>query len=183
MVVVLLLLLLVVVLLLLVLLALIISSLAALANRTGKKIAFDEVGYCSAPGNHLSPAGTGCNGGKASLPEQTNLVQALLQEVYPQPWFAGFYYWAWTTGGCKEKDQCKAGFTVNGKPAVHTDLPPSPPSAAAVCVCECLQRSLLRLLQFLQQKSGGADEESVHLCRARAAQTASAAALHGYAAG
>ena len=70
----------------------IIMSLARLANKFNKTIAFDEVGYCSAPGNHLGPAGTGCHGPKVSLLEQTALVEALLTNVYPQSWFAGLFY-------------------------------------------------------------------------------------------
>lgn len=52
--------------------------------KTNRSIVFDEIGYCSAPGNHLNPAGQGCSGPATSNDEQSNLVQALLQQVYPQ---------------------------------------------------------------------------------------------------
>jgi hypothetical protein len=132
----------------------IVGGLAALANKTGKKIAFDEVGYCSAPGNHLSPAGDGCQGtAGVSLPEQSVLVQALLEEVYPQPWFAGMFWWAWTTAPQQDDS---FGFTVDGKPAAAllkkaftTPVPDPPPPPPCVDVAPSNSYSCA------QQKSWG----------------------------
>lgn len=108
----------------------IVISLARLAKKFNKTIAFDEVGYCSGPGNHLGPAGTGCHGPKVSLPEQTALVEALMANVYPQSWFAGLFYWAWTTA---PKSGDAYGFTVDKKPAgavfkkaFSSAVPPAP---------------------------------------------------------
>ena len=73
-----------------------------------------------------------------SLAEQTNLVQALLEEVYPQKWFAGMFYWSWTTA--KQSDDASS-FTVESKPAAgilkaafSAPVPPAPPPPPCVDV-------------------------------------------------
>jgi hypothetical protein len=82
--------------------------------RFGKKVIFSEIGYCSIYGANANPAG--CSAGNLDLNAQANLYEAAYEVFWPQDWFAGIFWWAWTTnpqdGGPKDK-----GFNPLNKPA------------------------------------------------------------------
>lgn len=102
----------------------IVSNLRSLAEELGIPIIFTEVGYQSRNASHLHPASTNasdpidCSVWEycVDLKEQANVYEALLESLYPEPWFLGVNWWLWrsdpTHGGTSDYT-----FTPRGKPA------------------------------------------------------------------
>jgi hypothetical protein len=93
----------------------VLANLSALSEKwNGKQIVLAEIGYCSRTGAASSPAGPKGNGVNLAL--QTRLYEAFFQEAWVASWFAGTFFWAWSSevlsGG-----SCDEGFTLAGKPA------------------------------------------------------------------
>ena len=92
------------------------AHLAALSRANGNKsVTFAEIGYCSVTGANNDPAH--CGGGHTlNATAQTVLYEAFFEAVYPQPWFAGVFWWSWSTAatGGGPTDE---GFSPRGKPA------------------------------------------------------------------
>lgn len=72
------------------------ASLAAMsAAWGGKQIMFTEIGYPSVAGCGFSPGTVPGSGATPYNADQTVCVQAFFNQVWNQPWFAGFAWWLW----------------------------------------------------------------------------------------
>ena len=93
----------------------VLANLSALSHKWGgKKIVLAEIGYCSRTGAASSPAGP--KGDGIDLALQTRLFQAFFEEAWVADWFAGTFFWAWSSE-VLEGGVCDEGFTLAGKPA------------------------------------------------------------------
>jgi len=90
------------------------AEIAIWQQRIKKPVLFTEVGYKSVTGAARAPWEDGT--GPVDLELQRDCYQALLETFWPQPWFAGIYWWYWGThekmGGSSHR-----GFTPQSKPA------------------------------------------------------------------
>lgn len=93
----------------------IVADLAALSGRWQKPIVFTELGYRSADfgaWRHWEITADA----PTNLASQANAYAAFFETVWPQPWFAGVYWWKWFSfledGGPTDND-----FTPRRKPA------------------------------------------------------------------
>jgi uncharacterized lipoprotein YddW (UPF0748 family) len=91
------------------------TTLANLAATWGKPIVFTEVGYRSVDGTNRHPW-EWWSEGTIDLQEQAACYQAVFETFWHQPWFAGTYWWYWSTdpelGGADDGD-----YTPHGKDA------------------------------------------------------------------
>ena len=93
----------------------VLANMSALSRKwNGKKIVLAEIGYCSRPGAAASPAGP--KGAGVDVALQTRLYQAFFEEAWVADWFAGVFFWAWSSE-VLEGGICDESFTVAGKPA------------------------------------------------------------------
>ena len=92
-----------------------VAMLASLASTWNKPILVTEIGYTSQDGTNRYPARQQTESA-LDLQEQADAYQAAFESLYTQPWFAGIFWWVWTTdpfaGG-----PCDAGHTPREKPA------------------------------------------------------------------
>ena len=93
----------------------IVKNLSAFsAANGGKRFIFAEIGYASFRDAAIdAPA---CCSGPPDPATQSTLYQSFFEAVWPQPWFAGVFWWAWpdnTPGGTP----CSTGFDIFSKPA------------------------------------------------------------------
>ncbi len=93
----------------------ILEELSALSDRWDRKVLFTELGYRSAAHGawrhwEIEPDAP------VNLGTQANAYAAFFDAVWPQPWFAGVYWWKWFSflddGGPTDND-----FTPRNKPA------------------------------------------------------------------
>ena len=70
------------------------ERIAALAAKWSKPVLFTELGYASVDGASRAPWAMD-SGRPVDEREQADLYQAFFEEVYPQPWLAGVYWWVW----------------------------------------------------------------------------------------
>jgi hypothetical protein len=91
------------------------NRLASLATTWHKPILLTEIGYRSIDGTNRYPADWWTTG-TLDPQEQADCYEAALQSLWHQPWFAGMFWWTWTTdpsvGG-----PCNTDFTPYDKPA------------------------------------------------------------------
>ncbi|MDB5225194.1 MAG: hypothetical protein JWL87_146 [Candidatus Adlerbacteria bacterium] len=71
------------------------NDLGPLAQRTGKRIVFSEIGYKSTGGAHLDPGDYYINNG-INLQEQDNAYEALFSYWNNSPYLSGVYLWEWS---------------------------------------------------------------------------------------
>ncbi|HEX9124618.1 MAG TPA: hypothetical protein VF984_14870 [Actinomycetota bacterium] len=93
-----------------------VEQLAELSAAWGDKpIVFTEIGYRSVDGANRLPADMELRG-LPDLQEQADCYRAALESVWGQPWFAGMYWWDWSSslvvGGPAD-----TSFTAYRKPA------------------------------------------------------------------
>ena len=89
-------------------------------RRFGKPILVTEIGYHSTVDAAIRPwewDSSDLGAMEEGLKTQANAYEAFFQTFWPQPWFAGVYFWKWypnhrTSGGPEDKD-----FTPQNKPA------------------------------------------------------------------
>ena len=83
-------------------------------NHPDKQIAFTEIGYQSLPKTAMHPWET--SGNSADPEAQANAYEAMLQAFWGRPWWAGAFWWGWSSdpdgGGPRDTD-----FTPQNKPA------------------------------------------------------------------
>ena len=89
-------------------------QLAALAQRVGKSLIFTEAGYRSESGSVAEPW-EWRNGGDVDLEIQAAAYDALLATFWPEPWFAGVFFWKW--GPHRDGGPEDEGYTPRNKPA------------------------------------------------------------------
>jgi hypothetical protein len=92
-----------------------VNTLTNLANTWGKSILFTEIGYRSVDGANRQPWNSS-GGGGVDLQEQADAYQAAFESVYDQPWFAGMFWWYWSTSPFKG-GACDTDYTPYQKPA------------------------------------------------------------------
>jgi hypothetical protein len=92
-----------------------VAALANLSSTWGKPILFTEIGYRSMDGANRRPWDFNVSG-PVDLQEQADAYQAAFESVYDQPWFAGMFWWAWTTDPF-EGGSCDDSYTPQDKPA------------------------------------------------------------------
>jgi hypothetical protein len=92
------------------------AKLAALAKRTGKPVAFTEVGFKSHAGALVEPW-VWTTEGAVDLDLQRDAYAAMFETFWSQPWFSGTFIWKWHPGGRVRRPDDR-DFTPQGKPAL-----------------------------------------------------------------
>jgi hypothetical protein len=87
-----------------------------LAETTEKKILFTEFGYRSVDYSGKEPWVSDRSMNKVNLEAQNNTTQALFEEVWHEPWFAGGYIWKWFINHDKVGGTDNFMFTPQNKP-------------------------------------------------------------------
>ncbi|MCH9647832.1 MAG: hypothetical protein K0U98_06305 [Deltaproteobacteria bacterium] len=92
-------------------------ALEAVSKKAGKPVLVTEVGYRSTSGASQKPWEWPQRGNPApvDLVTQKRAYEAFFQEVWPQPWVAGVYWWKWYPGPSRSGKN--DDFTPQGKPA------------------------------------------------------------------
>ncbi|MDQ6422892.1 glycosyl hydrolase family 53 [Paenibacillus sp. LHD-117] len=94
------------------------AKLAALSRKFGKPVVFMEIGCRSALGCATMPWDFLHKELPASEDEQANFYQSALQSFWDEPWFAGFFWWDWSTKlYALEEAGGNKGFDIYGKKA------------------------------------------------------------------
>ena len=91
------------------------AKLAALAKRTGKPLAFTEVGFKSHSGALIEPW-TWKTDGAVDYDLQRDAYAAMFATFWPKPWFAGTFIWKWHPAARARRPDDR-DFTPQGKPA------------------------------------------------------------------
>ncbi|MEW5959983.1 MAG: hypothetical protein AB1801_19860, partial [Chloroflexota bacterium] len=92
-----------------------VTTLTNLADRWDKPIIFTEIGYRSLDGANQQPWDSLAEG-NIDLQEQADAYRAAFESVYNRPWFAGMFWWDWSTNPDKG-GVCDNDYTPYGKPA------------------------------------------------------------------
>ncbi|MDF2835900.1 MAG: glycosyl hydrolase family 53 [Paenibacillus sp.] len=94
------------------------AKLSALSRKFGKPVVFMEIGCRSALGCATMPWDFLHKELPASEDEQANFYQSALQSFWEEPWFAGFFWWDWSTKlYAPEEAGTNKGFDIYGKKA------------------------------------------------------------------
>ena len=95
------------------------KEIAALSNATGKPVIFTEYGYRSMDFTAKKPWLVDRNQERVNLKAQALATRVLIEEFWPENWFAGGFVWKWfihhDRSGGKEDNR----FTPQNKPAEH----------------------------------------------------------------
>tara|TARA_R110002072_G_scaffold106447_1_gene232432 strand:- start:85237 stop:86244 length:1008 start_codon:yes stop_codon:yes gene_type:complete len=86
----------------------------------GKSILFTEYGYRSVDFAGKEPWKSDRDMIEVNLTAQVNLTQALFNEMYHEPWFAGGFIWKWFIAHDKVGGPENSQFTPQNKPAEET---------------------------------------------------------------
>ena len=93
----------------------IVANLSAFsAAHGGKPFIFAEIGFAS--WQRAAVDAPGCCAGPPDPATQAVLYASFFQAVYPQPFLAGVFWWAWDAGRTRG-EPCATDFNVLGKPA------------------------------------------------------------------
>lgn len=93
-------------------------KLEALSKKFNKPIVFMEIGCRSAEGCATMPWDFTHTDLAASEEEQANFYRSTLQVFWNEPWFAGFFWWDWSTKLYDiEEAKSNRGFDIYGKQA------------------------------------------------------------------
>ncbi len=92
--------------------------LKALSEKFGKQLVFIEIGCRSAEGCATMPWDFSHKHLPVSQSEQANFYKSALECFWKEPWFAGFFWWDWSTV-LYDKDDAgsNVGFDIYGKEA------------------------------------------------------------------
>jgi len=93
----------------------IIARIAALSERTGRRVIFSEIGYTSVRGTASMPFSWEL-AGPTDDKAQADCYEALFRNVCPQPWFDGLILWSWQIERADNPYRAR-DFTPEGKPA------------------------------------------------------------------
>ncbi len=91
-----------------------VQTLESLANEFNRPIIFTEIGYRSLDGGNKNPWDWH-QSGSVDLQEQADAYQAAFEVFWNKPFFAGAYWWTWSTK--PEGETADTGFSPQGKPA------------------------------------------------------------------
>ena len=92
------------------------KELQGVSERENKSILFVEYGYRSVDFAGKEPWKSDRAMDTVNLQAQTNLTQALFDEIYPEDWFAGGFIWKWFIDHNKVGGESNAQFTPQNKP-------------------------------------------------------------------
>ncbi|HXI13430.1 MAG TPA: hypothetical protein VNM92_12430 [Thermoanaerobaculia bacterium] len=92
----------------------IVARLSRLSRRTNRPVLFTELGYTSRDYATAEPWKE--EGGELNLQLQAEAYQAFFQAVWPQPWFAGVYFWKWESH-LNHSTSTDVSFAIEHKPA------------------------------------------------------------------
>ena len=92
------------------------AELQGVSEKENRRILFTEYGYRSVDYAGKKPWKSDRNMTEVNLPAQSNLMQALFQEVYAQEWFAGGFIWKWYINHGKAGGEDNSRFTPQNKP-------------------------------------------------------------------
>ena len=92
-----------------------IATLGNLACAWRKPLLFTEIGYRSQDGTNRHPWAWMAEE-PIDLQEQADAVRAAFESVYDKPWFAGMFWWSWSTDPF-DGSPCDDGYTPHDKPA------------------------------------------------------------------
>ena len=92
------------------------EEMIALSQSTEKKILFTEYGYRSVDFSGKEPWVSDRSMNKVNLEAQNNTTQALFEEVWNEPWFAGGYIWKWFINHDEVGGNDNFMFTPQNKP-------------------------------------------------------------------
>jgi hypothetical protein len=92
------------------------EKLAALAKRTGKPVAFTEVGFKSHAGALIQPW-TWTTDGAVDFELQRDAYTSMFETFWPKPWFCGTFIWKWHPHA-RAAERSERDFTPQGKPAL-----------------------------------------------------------------
>ena len=96
------------------------ASLEALSGRYKKPVLFTEVGWKSTADGAVRPwewTEFGSGNTAPSLDLQADAYEAFFRSVWPEPWFAGAYFWKWYTERGHNPGMQNVDFTPQRKPA------------------------------------------------------------------
>ncbi|MEM7086627.1 MAG: glycoside hydrolase TIM-barrel-like domain-containing protein [Bacteroidota bacterium] len=93
------------------------EELKGVSQRENKTILFTEYGYRSVDYAGKEPWKSDRDMTEVNLAAQTNLTQALFDEVYDESWYAGGFIWKWYIHHAKAGGQDNSRFTPQNKPA------------------------------------------------------------------
>ena len=93
------------------------TEMLGVSSAVNKKVLFTEYGYRSVDFAGKEPWKSDRNMTIVNLEAQANLTQALFEEVYHEPWFAGGYIWKWFINHEKSGGSENNRFTPQNKPA------------------------------------------------------------------
>jgi hypothetical protein len=96
------------------------SSLEQLSRRTGRPVAFTEIGYRSIAGGVKQPWNWETDGG-IDLQLQSEAYRALFDSLWRRDWFEGTFIWKWNpylSSGRRGTAGAERDFTPQGKPAL-----------------------------------------------------------------
>lgn len=94
------------------------EKLARLHAKFGKPIAFLEIGCRSALGCATMPWDFSSTELPVSEEEQANFYSSVIRAFWDEPWFAGFFWWDWSTKLYPlEEAEMNTGFDIYGKKA------------------------------------------------------------------
>jgi len=94
------------------------ETIKRLSERWGKQVIFMEIGCRSAKGCAVIPWDFTHRDYPVDEDEQANFYSSCLETFFNEPWFAGFFWWEWSTKIYPpEKAKTNKGFNVYGKKA------------------------------------------------------------------
>lgn len=95
------------------------ERLEGVSKRTGKKILFMEIGCRSAEGCAMMPWDFTHKEFPRSEEEQANFYESALSVLADKPWFAGIFWWDWSTFIYDTQEEAKKdlGFNIHMKKA------------------------------------------------------------------
>lgn len=96
------------------------TEMLSVSSAVNKKILFTEYGYRSVDFSGKEPWKSDRSMTTVNLEAQTNLTQALFEEVYHESWFAGGYIWKWFVEHDKVGGAENNQFTPQNKPVETT---------------------------------------------------------------
>lgn len=101
-----------------------IATLKKVSNHYNMPILFTEIGYRSDEEATIAPwewgAITGALTKKKSNKTQQLAYEAMFQQLWDEPWFAGCYIWQWHTATSEKSAENNVDFTPRFKPAENT---------------------------------------------------------------
>lgn len=92
------------------------EELASVSAKADRPVIFTEYGYRSVDFTGKEPWKSDRSMNQVNLQAQTNTMQALYDEIWAEPWFAGGFIWKWFAHDTKSGGPQNSRFTPQNKP-------------------------------------------------------------------